>query len=164
MSVLSPQKRHLLQSQMAALILAFLALVVAIVAVVGPFWWYKDGDADGFGDPDQRIWALWQPDGYAENNRDCYDGNKDVRPGQTSFFAEDRGDGSFDYDCNGESERELTQSGSCDNGTANQGWEGAVPAPGQTGSWLVDCDRIVHVLPPSIKIVRETVRKIQKGR
>jgi hypothetical protein len=32
---------------------------------------------------------------------DCYDQSKDVHPGQTSFFGVHRGDGSFDYDCNG---------------------------------------------------------------
>ena len=145
-------------------ILAFLTLVVATVAVVGPFWWYKDGDADGFGDTDQRVWALWQPDGYAENNRDCYDGNKDAKPGQTSFFDKDRGDGFFDYDCNGVAEKEQTATGSCSNGTANQGWEGGVPEPGRSGTWLVDCDRRVSVFPPKVEIVRETVSRIQKGR
>ncbi len=32
---------------------------------------------------------------------DCYDNNADVYPGQTTFFAVNRGDGSFDFNCDG---------------------------------------------------------------
>jgi len=38
---------------------------------------------------------------------DCYDANKDVFPGQTKFFTTQRGDGSFDYNCDGKSETSL---------------------------------------------------------
>lgn len=31
---------------------------------------------------------------------DCYDDNDKAHPGQTNFYVVDRGDGSFDYDCN----------------------------------------------------------------
>jgi prepilin-type N-terminal cleavage/methylation domain-containing protein len=30
---------------------------------------------------------------------DCYDVNPNARPGQTNYFTTDRGDGSYDYDC-----------------------------------------------------------------
>ena len=126
--------------------------------------WYRDSDGDNFGDPASPHIQGQSLSGYVQNSGDCYDSNPDAFPGQTNFFATDRGDGSFDYDCNGESQRELTQTGSCDNGTANEGWDGAVPAPGQTGAWLVDCDRKVQIFPPKIKIVRETKNRIQKGR
>ncbi|MEK7465490.1 MAG: hypothetical protein AAB631_01810 [Patescibacteria group bacterium] len=32
---------------------------------------------------------------------DCYDSNYNAKPGQTSYFYTQRGDGSFDYDCSG---------------------------------------------------------------
>ncbi len=32
-------------------------------------------------------------------NLDCFDGNANAHPGQTQYFETDRGDGSFDYDC-----------------------------------------------------------------
>ena len=144
-------------------ILAILALIIAITGIP-ELTWYKDSDEDGYGDPKQRAWSIWQLNGYVENDNDCYDGNKDAKPGQTSFFDKDRGDGFFDYDCNGVAEKEQTATGSCSNGTANQGWEGGVPEPGRSGTWLVDCDRRVSVFPPRVEIVRETVSRIQKGR
>ena len=127
--------------------------------------WYKDSDGDGFGDLNNKYIGEGEPDsGYVKNNKDCYDSNADAKPGQTNFFGVHRGDDSFDYDCNGVSQREHTQKGECSDGTADQGWEGDIPSPGQTGNWLVDCDRIVKVFPPKIEIVRETERRVQKGR
>jgi hypothetical protein len=41
------------------------------------------------------------------NADDCYDANTSAKPGQTAFFATHRGDGSFDYDCNGGSEKQY---------------------------------------------------------
>ena len=38
---------------------------------------------------------------------DCYDNNADVYPGQNSWFEEERGDGSFDYNCSGSEEKGL---------------------------------------------------------
>ncbi len=34
-------------------------------------------------------------------NIDCYDLNANARPGQTTYFTTERGDGSFDYNCSG---------------------------------------------------------------
>ncbi len=148
------------------LVIAFLTLVVT----TSDFWVrYKDSDGDGYGDPDQYIWWVWQPKGYVDNNEDCYDGNKDARPGQTNFFTKDRGDGSFDYDCNGESEREFSNTGSCVSGipnfTAQEGWDGRIPDVGKKGRWLVDCDQVLRWNPlPTIEITKDTVEKIQRGR
>lgn len=35
------------------------------------------------------------------NTLDCYDNNANAKPGQTAYFGTNRGDGSFDYDCDG---------------------------------------------------------------
>lgn len=69
--------------------------------------WCRDADGDGFGDPDDCVEVCWAEvvEGYVfDNDQDCYDDNADAKPGQTAFFEEDRGDGSFDYDCDGEEE------------------------------------------------------------
>lgn len=69
--------------------------------------WCRDADGDGYGDPADCVEVCWglTVEGYVfENDGDCYDGNADARPGQTAFFAVDRGDGSFDYDCDGAEE------------------------------------------------------------
>ncbi|MBI2592749.1 MAG: hypothetical protein HYW37_01120 [Candidatus Colwellbacteria bacterium] len=63
---------------------------------------YTDSDADGYGSsgPGSVCSGASLPGGYVSNNSDCYDSNANARPGQGSFFTTNRGDGSFDYDCN----------------------------------------------------------------
>jgi len=121
--------------------------------------WYADQDGDGFGDPNvSKLW-VWQPSGFVKNSNDCYDKNKEARPGVESYFKIDRGDGSFDYNCDGTSTKEQTKGGSCSGGTANKGWDGDVPACGKKGEWLVDCDRMFIFI--KIKIIREKELRIQ---
>lgn len=72
---------------------------------------WPDADGDGFGDKWGDPIAVCDgviPEGYVANHSDCYDGNPDVFPGQTEFFHRDRGDGSFDYDCDGQETMERT--------------------------------------------------------
>lgn len=63
--------------------------------------WYRDADGDGFGDPATTLVSCSKPDGYVADTSDCYDGNALAKPGQGEQYAEHRGDGSFDYDCDG---------------------------------------------------------------
>jgi hypothetical protein len=67
--------------------------------------WFTDLDKDGYGDaakPKLGCETSGPGDGgtYVKNSDDCYDTNPNAKPGQTSFFTVDRGDGSWDYDCN----------------------------------------------------------------
>ncbi|MDE0173711.1 MAG: hypothetical protein OYH76_24975 [Defluviicoccus sp.] len=124
--------------------------------------WYADKDGDGFGNPSVSEKSIWQPSGFVENADDCYDGNKEARPGAERFFGKHRGDKSFDYNCDGKSTKAQTATGSCSNGTANQGWNGAVPNCGLMADWLVDCDRKPKLFPPKIEVVRETERRLQR--
>ncbi len=55
-----------------------------------------DDDDDTTPDPDDL-----DGDGVTVGDGDCYDDNPDVYPGQTAAFDVDRGDGSYDYDCDG---------------------------------------------------------------
>lgn len=63
--------------------------------------WYKDADGDGHGDAKSTKHGCSSvaPVGYVANKTDCYDANANAKPGQTQFFAQHRGDGSFDYNC-----------------------------------------------------------------
>ncbi len=118
---------------------------------------YADADGDGFGDPLVAVLACSAPAGYVANSLDCYDGNATARPGQASYFTTDRGDGSFDYDCNGGADQELRTSDPkfCVCGvqgaigcSVSTGWRAPVPACGESADFAVGgdgktCDAIV---------------------
>ncbi len=117
---------------------------------IGCVDFYYDGDGDTYGIPGST--ECWCEDGDPPytgfTNTDCYDMNRHAYPGQTAYSTSDRGDGSFDFDCNGSEEREYTDvtSGcawdtvyiSCECDSA--GWEGGVPVCGDSGQWVADCD------------------------
>ena len=42
--------------------------------------WYRDGDTDGYGDPDSTTLACIPPDGYSEDATDCDDSDAAVSP------------------------------------------------------------------------------------
>ncbi|MCB9797885.1 MAG: hypothetical protein H6741_34835 [Alphaproteobacteria bacterium] len=90
--------------------------------------WYDgvDSDCDGASDFDA------DQDGHdsdAHGGGDCMDTNPDVHPGTTTGFSADRGDGSFDYDCDGSEEPVYTDV-VCEDG-ATSGWASAVPDCGE---------------------------------
>lgn len=65
---------------------------------------YKDADSDGYGigAASSRCIGAAAPAGFSTAPGDCYDSNANAKPGQTSYFSVQRGDNSFDYDCNGQ--------------------------------------------------------------
>lgn len=65
-----------------------------------PSYW-RDADGDGFGAPGTAITSCTVPDGYVSNESDCYDLNWSAKPGSTGPFVDHRGDGSWDYNCDG---------------------------------------------------------------
>jgi hypothetical protein len=84
-------------------------------------------------------------------NTDCYDANPDAHPMQTEWFTEDRGDGTFDYDCSQHDQmRWEGESNGCDAGFLSGiglqcgidgvGWLDGEPACGMEGWWLDGCD------------------------
>jgi hypothetical protein len=109
------------------------------------FAFYADADGDGFGDPHVAVLACSAPPGHVANSADCYDGNASAHPGQKLFYTSDRGDGSFDYDCNGSSDQELTATDPqlcvCNNGcSVSTGWRSPVPSCGASGDYAVGGD------------------------
>lgn len=82
----------------------------------------SDYDGDGY-DSDQCV-----------TGTDCYDNNANAHPGQTSYFSTDRGDGSYDYNCDGSQTKHDPIL--CD--SLNFGWssiEGVIPSCGATGNY-----------------------------
>lgn len=68
--------------------------------------WYRDQDGDTYGDNANKVLGCStsgpSASGYVSNNQDCYDLNKDAKPGQTAFFDKARdgtANGSYDYNC-----------------------------------------------------------------
>jgi len=112
--------------------------------------WYRDEDGDGYGDKRLMRRAAKQPSGYVANALDCFDRSRDARPGQLKYFTRQRGDGSFDYDCDGkELLGQIMLTGGCKSITrfgipircwAEAGWRIAVPGCGQEGKWLASCE------------------------
>ncbi|BCS95552.1 hypothetical protein DSLASN_11840 [Desulfoluna limicola] len=64
--------------------------------------WYRDGDKDGFGTPNDTQIAEVQPTGYVTNNEDCNDVHIAINPDMT-----DLPDDGIDNNCNGMQMRSL---------------------------------------------------------
>ena len=110
---------------------------------------YLDSDRDGYGAPSSgQCWCGSGNDQHtATTNNDCWDGNADARPGQTKYFTAHRGDGSYDYNCDGQQSIRHTDVHACDSdwfGTdcdGTLGWSGSTaPNCGQSSRWVGDCE------------------------
>lgn len=110
---------------------------------------YEDGDGDGYGAGASQCWCTGGSSPYTSTrNDDCYDTNPAVHPDQTNYYTYDRGDRSFDYNCNGASEQQYSSVANscawdvvyidCDL-SGSQGFDGGVPACGDTEQWINDC-------------------------
>ncbi len=112
--------------------------------------YYYDYDNDGYGTFLSRC--LCDPGDVAyftaTNNGDCYDNNSDARPGQTTYFYDDRGDGSWDYNCDFVESKSDTRTATYDCDLCgflntdccySNGWLGTVPSCGQTRNWGSGC-------------------------
>lgn len=90
-------------------------------SIVKEYVYYTDSDNDGYAaslTPTYSTTALASP--YKRRylmtsigTADCYDANANAKPGQTAWFTTNRGDGSFDYNCDGSSTQQYTTTNSC---------------------------------------------------
>jgi hypothetical protein len=75
---------------------------------------HRDADGDGFGAVAETMVSCTSRLGYIADASDCYDLNPHARPGSTAtYYQEHRGDGSFDYDCDGIETPESTDLATC---------------------------------------------------
>lgn len=131
--------------------------------------WYRDLDRDGYGDKGVSERSSRQPPGYVSNALDCYDENPEAHPGQMRFYSQHRGDGSFDFDCDGKSaKREDVTSAGCRSSTtlgiptqcwADVGWQGQSPGCGEQGKWLAECQISTFSCQPA-----KELRQVQECR
>ena len=107
--------------------------------------YYYDGDGDGYGSSSYQC--LCAASGYYDSTlaTDCYDANANAYPGQTSYFTSNRGDGSYDYDCDGSESKQYTSTYSCSTDwtcfscdSYSSGWS-SVPSCGANGTWRSGC-------------------------
>ncbi len=113
----------------------------------GCFTYYYDYDGDGYGSSSVSGRCLCAPDGYYDvaNNTDCYDYNSGANPSATSYSSSSRGDGSYDWNCDGSQSKYYTDTGSCSwslfsCSAADEGWDSTNPACGSSASWVYDCE------------------------
>jgi hypothetical protein len=107
--------------------------------------WYLDADEDGYGTSVSVCTCSATGDYTATLSSDCYDANPDANPTHTSFHTANRGDGSYDYNCDdAEQKKDTATSDSCaffsDIGCSSpDGWASSPPSCGSTGTWRVGC-------------------------
>jgi hypothetical protein len=118
--------------------------------------YYHDADGDGYGGSFYPTECWCDPGGNSGMlnvtlGGDCLDNNMpqstSVHPGQTQYFDVDRGDGSFDYDCNNSEDMFNTDMADCGlawYGTCDvdgAGWKGSIPSYcGAIGEFINDDD------------------------
>ncbi len=69
---------------------------------------YRDADGDGYGmSTSYLVNQCTCSAGYSTLKNDCYDSNANARPNQAGYFGVHRGDGSFDYNCNGTTDKKY---------------------------------------------------------
>lgn len=111
---------------------------------------FQDADGDGYGVFGQsQCWCEASAPYSGVNSNDCLDTNADVYPNNPNYYAFHRGDGTYDYNCNGAEEKQYVGlSGGCQWGsigglsceTNSYGWQSVVPSCGMTGYYINDCD------------------------
>ena len=77
-------------------------------------------------------------DGVTTCDNDCDDDQRDIHEGQRAFFEEPLGARRFDYNCDGEEERQETAIADCreeGDGCAGEGWSESVPDCGESGTY-----------------------------
>jgi hypothetical protein len=106
--------------------------------------YYYDYDGDGYGVSTSQCRC--SAGGYytATLATDCYDYNSAAYPGASSFFYNvSRGDGSYDYNCDGSQTKYYTTTGACTwnviNCTTRTGWNSTNPACGGSASYITSC-------------------------
>jgi hypothetical protein len=113
-------------------------------AALGCFTYYYDYDGDGYGSSAVSGECLCSYSGYytAANDDDCYDYNSGANPTATSYSTTQRGDGSYDWNCDGSSSKYWTSTGSCGGWptcSVSSGWTGSAASCGTAASYYTGC-------------------------
>ncbi len=111
---------------------------------------YTDADGDGYGVGSATCTC---DTSGATVGGDCYDANANAKPGQTTYFLGDRGDGSWDYNCDSIESVYQTSTAEWDcslcgfgNCCYDVGWIGGRPECGESAEWNQGCDWVPFVV------------------
>ena len=117
--------------------------------------YYPDMDNDTYGDErDSGACLCGATPAYdVTNDNDCYDGNQQANPSQTSYFDGYRGDSSYDYNCDGLESPLYAEEYSCTYAVSGfsldcietEGWASSVASCGATASWARGCEFSIEV-------------------
>jgi hypothetical protein len=107
-----------------------------------------DYDGDAYGSATVAARCYCEPTSYyrATNDDDCYDSNINANPGASAYYTTSRGDGSYDYNCDGSQAKQYTDNFDCTGAVYvcvdyTNGWSSSTdPACGSSGSWRTGCD------------------------
>jgi hypothetical protein len=112
----------------------------------GCFTYYYDYDGDGYGSASVSGKCLCSMSGSytAATNTDCYDYNSAANPTATSYSTTSRGDGSYDFNCDGSQTKYWNDVGACSGAvwictTEETGWSGSVKSCGTAGNYVTSC-------------------------
>ena len=111
-------------------------------------WYHADGDNDGWGSDWDKKCLCGPDEVYDElNGGDCYDLNWQANPGQTGWFKEHRGDGSFDYNCDGQQTLFWPDLSACNYScpTVSVGWMYVTPLCGTNGLLCTNCTSFMGI-------------------
>jgi len=106
--------------------------------------YYRDYDGDGYGDSRYSQCTCSASGTYdVTNDDDCYDFRSTANPAQSGYFTSNRGDGSYDYNCNGSQEKAYTTTGGdcrlvvdlTDACQVDIGYTGSSPSCGSSGAY-----------------------------
>jgi len=111
---------------------------------------YRDYDGDGFGDPfeSEMLCEAGDITYYdATDNSDCCDWDPGANPSADSARTIPTTCGDFDWDCDGNETKSLTEMGDCGWGLSldscsaePEGWESSIPDCGEEEDWIRNCE------------------------
>jgi hypothetical protein len=108
---------------------------------VGCTTWYADKDSDNYGsDTDKKCLCKSEYPYKLPSGGDCYDGNKEAKPYQVKFYSVDRGDGSYDYNCDSKQTMQYDTVHTCSpTCQSTAGWYAMKPLCGKKSLYVFSC-------------------------
>jgi len=109
--------------------------------------YYYDFDGDGYGSTASHASRCYcSPTSYYTStlSTDCYDSNAYANPGASTYRTSQRGDNSYDYNCDGSQTRRYSASYTCTGAvyiclSNTDGFTGSTPSCGNSATWGTGC-------------------------